>query len=137
MPIVPIVGRLAVFVGHFEEDQIGELFQVVAVADAVIAEGMAEAPDFGYNAGRVHGVFFFLFLAVFFLTFIVASSLAFSALMRSSSFSAGSSLGSCGTSLPSNAFFRMLWRNASAWVRLSSMVCSILSQTERRDSISE
>lgn len=31
------VRRLAVLVGHLEEDQIGELFEVVAVTDAVVA----------------------------------------------------------------------------------------------------
>ena len=44
---IPLVGRLTVFVSHLEEDQVGELFEVVAVADAVVAEGVAEAPDFG------------------------------------------------------------------------------------------
>ena len=44
---VALVRRTAVFVGHLEENQVGELLQIVAVADAVVAEGGAEAPDFG------------------------------------------------------------------------------------------
>lgn len=44
---IPLVGRAAVFIGHLEEDQVGELLQIIAVADAVVAEGGAEAPDFG------------------------------------------------------------------------------------------
>jgi hypothetical protein len=42
-----VVGRAAVFIRHFEEDEVGELLEVVAVADTVIAQGMAEGPDFG------------------------------------------------------------------------------------------
>ena len=57
--------------------------------------------------------------------------------IRSKSTLAGSSLGSCGTNFPSKAFFRMLWRRASACSRLWAMLSSSLSQTERRVSISE
>ena len=42
---------------------------------------------------------------------VPAVCLALSALIRSSSFSAGSSFGSCGTSFPENARFRMDWRS--------------------------
>ena len=50
------VGGLAVFVGHFEEQQVGELFEVVAIADTIIPEDVAEAPNFGNDAGSaVHG----------------------------------------------------------------------------------
>jgi hypothetical protein len=48
---VAVVGGLAVLVGHFQEDEVGELLQVVAVAHAVVAQGVAEAPDFGDDAG--------------------------------------------------------------------------------------
>ena len=41
-----IVWWLAVLIGHLEEEEIGELFQVVTVAYAIIAEGVAEGPDF-------------------------------------------------------------------------------------------
>ena len=44
----------AVFIGHFEEDEVGELLEVVAVADAIIAQGVAEAPDSGDD--RVGGI---------------------------------------------------------------------------------
>ena len=52
---VAVVGRLAVLVGHLEEDEIGELLQVVAVAHPVVAQGGAEAPDSGDDGGGVHG----------------------------------------------------------------------------------
>ena len=42
-----VVGRAGVVVGHLEEDEVGELFELVAVADAVVTERGAEAPDFG------------------------------------------------------------------------------------------
>ena len=51
---VAVTGRLPVFVGHLEEDQIGELLQVVAIADPVIAQGGAEGPDFGDDGSGVH-----------------------------------------------------------------------------------
>src|SRR5205085_2421486 len=34
-------------VGHLEEEQIGDLLDVVAVVDAVMAKGVAEAPELG------------------------------------------------------------------------------------------
>jgi len=37
---------LPVFIGHFQKQQIGELFQVIAVAHPVIPQGVAETPDF-------------------------------------------------------------------------------------------
>jgi len=37
---------LSVFIGHFQKQQIGELFQVIAVAHPVIPQGVAETPDF-------------------------------------------------------------------------------------------
>ena len=49
------VGWAAVFIRHFEEDEVGELFQVIAVADAVVAQGGAEAPDFGNDGIGGHG----------------------------------------------------------------------------------
>ena len=47
-----------------------------------------------------------------------------SALMRASSFDADSSCGSCGTSWPEKAFFRMDWRRASACCNEVVMVSS-------------
>ena len=47
-----MVRRLAVFVRHLEEEQKGELLKVVAVAHAIVAQGVAKAPDFGnYGVG--------------------------------------------------------------------------------------
>ena len=40
-----------VLIRHFEEDEVCKLFEVVPVGDAVVAEGVAEAPDFGDNCG--------------------------------------------------------------------------------------
>ena len=48
------VGRLRVFVRHLEEDEVGELLEVVAVAHAVVAQRVAEAPDFGDDAVGGH-----------------------------------------------------------------------------------
>ena len=42
---ITIVGRLAVFKRHLQENQIGNLLQIVAVAHAVIAQHMAETPN--------------------------------------------------------------------------------------------
>lgn len=52
---IAVVGRSAVFIGHLEENEKCELLQIVAVADAVIAEGVAEAPDFGDDGFGGHG----------------------------------------------------------------------------------
>ena len=43
----PVVGRLGELVGELQEKQVGELLQVVAVAHAVVAQGVTEAPDLG------------------------------------------------------------------------------------------
>ena len=42
----PVIRRFTELVGHFQEEQIGELLQVVAVTYAVVAQGVAEAPYF-------------------------------------------------------------------------------------------
>jgi hypothetical protein len=42
---IALVGRLAVFKSHFQENQIGNLLQIIAVAYAVIAQHMAETPN--------------------------------------------------------------------------------------------
>jgi len=49
-----VVRRPTIFISHFQEDEIGELFEVITVADAVIAERRAEAPDFGDDAVSAH-----------------------------------------------------------------------------------
>jgi hypothetical protein len=43
----------AVLVRHLEEDQVGELFEIVAIAHAVVAQRVAEAPDFGDDGGAI------------------------------------------------------------------------------------
>ena len=44
---LPLVGRLGVLVGHFQENQVSKLLQVVTVGHAVIPQGTAHPPDFG------------------------------------------------------------------------------------------
>lgn len=46
-----VVWRSAVFIGHFKKQQIGQLFQIIAITDADVARGIAEGPDFADNAG--------------------------------------------------------------------------------------
>ena len=42
---------LAVLIGHLEKEEIGELLQVIAIAYAIVAKGIAEGPDFGDDGG--------------------------------------------------------------------------------------
>lgn len=42
-------------VGHFEEQQVGELFDVVAIADAIVAEDVAVVPEFLDDGGGFVG----------------------------------------------------------------------------------
>ena len=59
-----VVGRLAILIRHFQEDQIGELLQIIAIAHAVVAQRGAETPDLGNDGcGCVH-VRAFLLLSV-------------------------------------------------------------------------
>jgi hypothetical protein len=51
---VVAVGVEDVFVRHLEEDEIGELLEVITVAHAVVAQRVAEAPDFGNDAVGGH-----------------------------------------------------------------------------------
>ena len=51
-----VIGRLGALVGHLEEEEIGELFDVVAVAHAVVAQDVAEVPEFADNCGGGHDV---------------------------------------------------------------------------------
>ena len=48
----PFGQRDALLVGHLEEEQVGDLLDVVAVVDAVVAEGVAEAPEFLDDVGH-------------------------------------------------------------------------------------
>jgi hypothetical protein len=52
---VAVVGFLCVFVRQLQEQQVGELLQVVAITHAVVAQGVAEVPDFLDEGGGVHG----------------------------------------------------------------------------------
>ena len=46
-----VVGRTGALVVHFEEEEIGELLDVIAVGDPVIAKEIAVIPDFGDEIG--------------------------------------------------------------------------------------
>jgi len=43
----------AVFIGHFEKQQVGELFEIIAITYPVIPQRVAETPNFRDNACRV------------------------------------------------------------------------------------
>ncbi len=49
-----LYGGLRVLIRHLQEDQVGELLQIVAIAHAVVAQGVAETPDFLDEGGGVH-----------------------------------------------------------------------------------
>ena len=44
-----VVGRTVHLVGHFQEEQIGDLLQIVAVAHAIVAKDVGHIPDFRYD----------------------------------------------------------------------------------------
>ena len=44
---IAAIGWLAIFVGHLQEDQVGQLLQIVAVADPIVAQGGTETPNLG------------------------------------------------------------------------------------------
>ena len=50
---IAVVRWLGVLVRHLEEDQVGELLKIVAVAHTVIAQRGAEIPDPGDNGRRI------------------------------------------------------------------------------------
>ena len=54
---IAIVGRFGILIRHFQEDQIGELFQIIAIAHPIVAQGGTETPDFGDDRGSAHGFF--------------------------------------------------------------------------------
>ena len=49
-----VVRRLGALVGHLEEQQIGELLDVVAVGHAVVAQDVAVVPEFLDDGGCIH-----------------------------------------------------------------------------------
>ena len=49
-----VIRRLSALVGHFEEQQIGELFDVVAVRHTVVAQDVAVVPEFLDDGGCIH-----------------------------------------------------------------------------------
>jgi len=53
-PIVLLWDLDALFISHFEKEQIGELFNIIPVINAVMTQGMAEPPEFVYNIRHSH-----------------------------------------------------------------------------------
>jgi hypothetical protein len=54
----PVVGWPAALVGHLQEQQIGELLDVVAIAHAVVAQDVAVVPEFLNDLGaHLRGLF--------------------------------------------------------------------------------
>ena len=47
----PPVRRLGVLVRHFQENQVSQLLQIVAVGHTVVPQGVAHTPDFGNDGG--------------------------------------------------------------------------------------
>ena len=52
VPVAALGDLDAALVGHLQEEQVGELLDVVAVIDAVVAERVAEAPEFVDDVGH-------------------------------------------------------------------------------------
>src|SRR6266699_4552457 len=50
-----VVGRLGAFMRHFEEEQVGELLDVVTIRHAVVAQDVAVVPEFLDDVLRVGG----------------------------------------------------------------------------------
>ena len=42
-----VIGRLGILIGHFQKDEVGKLFQIVSIGNAVVPKGIAQAPNFG------------------------------------------------------------------------------------------
>ncbi len=54
-PVAALGQGDGLLVGHLEEDQKGDLLDVVAVVDAVVAKRVAEAPEFLDDIGHAVG----------------------------------------------------------------------------------
>jgi hypothetical protein len=52
LPVAPFGDLYLAFRGHFEEEEVGELFDVVPVVYAIVAEDVAKAPKFIDNIGH-------------------------------------------------------------------------------------
>ena len=134
------VGRAAPLVHHLEEDEVGELLQVVAVGQTGVPQDVAVVPQLlADGGGGGHG---FPSRSTSCLAesdlprrglvwrpvLAAAWDASRSTRMRSSSADAGSSLGSWGTSLPENACFEdALPQPLGTRCRLASTVASGLS----------
>ena len=49
------VGRLGILIGHFQKDEVSKLFQIISIGNAVIPEGIAQAPDLGDDGISLFG----------------------------------------------------------------------------------
>ena len=52
----PVVGGLAVLVCHLEEEQIGELLEIIAVGNAIVIEDGRHVPNLLVNGGCAHAL---------------------------------------------------------------------------------
>ena len=52
---VAVVGLLRVFVRQLQKQQVGQLFEVIAIAHTIILESVEKVPDFLDERGGVHG----------------------------------------------------------------------------------
>ena len=94
---------LELLVGHLQEQQIGELLQVLAVRQPVVTQNVAEVPQPLHQCPRIGGHVLALRRAGF---------AGRDAAMRSRSTDAGSSSGSCDTNRPANPAARIDRRSA-------------------------
>ena len=44
-PAVTVIGRLGILIRHLQENEIGQLFQIVAIGNAIIPKRITKAPD--------------------------------------------------------------------------------------------
>jgi len=50
---LPFIRRFGILIGHFQNQHLGQLCQVIAIPNARIAQGIAKGPDFGDYLGGV------------------------------------------------------------------------------------
>src|SRR5207244_3900167 len=99
-------GERGPVVGHLEEEQEGELLQVVLVREPVVAEDIAVGPELLADASGLFAHAVALLLGLWRRGVWRTPTAARSALMRSSITAGAPSVGSWSTSLPSNARMR-------------------------------
>ena len=113
-------------VRHLQEQQVGQLLRVLDCGDAVVAQHVAVVPQLRYQLARIDGTHSSVSSWVAYFPaprpLRAFGCTARSARIRSSSTEAGSTAGSCRTSLPVNASARSERRSAAALVKELSRV---------------